>query len=63
MFSMASAMEWLCFLLDMLSPVTFAFSLVSLTSVPEGVIDPSLAGLTMTYGLNFNMIQAWVIWT
>ena len=39
-FSIAGAMEWLCFRLDMLSSVTFAFSLVFLISVPEGVIDP-----------------------
>ncbi|KAL6313864.1 hypothetical protein AAG906_010283 [Vitis piasezkii] len=61
-FSIAGAMEWLCFRLDMLSSVTFAFSLVFLISVPEGVIDPGLAGLTVTYGLNLNMILAWVIW-
>ena len=39
-FNIAGAMEWLCFRLDMLSSVTFAFSLVFLISVPEGVIDP-----------------------
>ena len=39
-FSIAGAMEWLCFRLDMLSAITFAFSLVFLISVPEGVIDP-----------------------
>ncbi|CBI39697.3 unnamed protein product, partial [Vitis vinifera] len=61
-FSIAGAIEWLCFRLDMLSSVTFAFSLVFLISVPEGVIDPGLAGLTVTYGLNLNMILAWVIW-
>ncbi|RVX14874.1 ABC transporter C family member 3 [Vitis vinifera] len=33
-----------------------------LISVPEGVIDPGIAGLAMTYGLNLNMIQARVIW-
>ncbi|CBI39701.3 unnamed protein product, partial [Vitis vinifera] len=61
-FNIAGAMEWLCFRLDMLSSVTFAFSLVFLISVPEGVIDPGIAGLAMTYGLNLNMIQARVIW-
>ncbi|KAJ9672355.1 hypothetical protein PVL29_025823 [Vitis rotundifolia] len=39
-FNIAGAMQWLCFCLDMLSSVTFAFSLVFLISVPEGVIDP-----------------------
>uniref|UniRef100_A0A7N0TXW9 ABC-type xenobiotic transporter n=1 Tax=Kalanchoe fedtschenkoi TaxID=63787 RepID=A0A7N0TXW9_KALFE len=61
-FYVAAAMEWLCFRLDMLSSVTFAFSLVFLVSIPTGVINPSLAGLAVTYGLNLNMLQAWVIW-
>ena len=39
-FNIAGAMEWLCFRLDMLSSITFAFSLVFLISIPEGVIDP-----------------------
>lgn len=40
-FYVAAAMEWLCFRLDMLSSVTFAFSLVFLVSIPTGVISPS----------------------
>ncbi|XVE50798.1 hypothetical protein DITRI_Ditri01bG0192000 [Diplodiscus trichospermus] len=61
-FHVAGAMEWLCFRLDMLSSVTFAFSLFFLISIPEGVIDPAIAGLAVTYGLNLNMLQAWVVW-
>nr|AMP82923.1 ABC transporter C family member 3 [Catalpa bungei] len=61
-FHTASAMEWLCIRLDMLSLVTFAFSLIFLVSIPEGTIDPSVAGLAVTYGLNLNMLQAWVVW-
>ncbi|GMN63550.1 hypothetical protein TIFTF001_032620 [Ficus carica] len=61
-FHIAAAMEWLCFRLDMLSAITFVFSLVFLISVPEGVINPGIAGLAVTYGLNLNMLQAWVIW-
>ncbi|KAL5548580.1 hypothetical protein UlMin_003811 [Ulmus minor] len=61
-FHIAGAMEWLCFRLDMLSAITFAFSLIFLISIPEGVIDPGIAGLAVTYGLNLNMLQAWVIW-
>ncbi|KAK0601044.1 hypothetical protein LWI29_020831 [Acer saccharum] len=61
-FHVAAAMEWLCFRLDMLSTITFAFSLIFLISIPEGVIDPAIAGLAVTYGLNLNMLQAWVIW-
>ncbi|CAN8259535.1 unnamed protein product [Cochlearia groenlandica] len=62
-FYAAGAMEWLCFRLDMLSSLTFAFSLVFLISIPTGVIDPSLAGLAVTYGLSLNTLQAWLIWT
>jgi ATP-binding cassette subfamily C (CFTR/MRP) protein 2 len=40
-FHTAGAMQWLSFRLDMLSSITFLFSLVFLISVPEGVIDPS----------------------
>ena len=39
-FNIAGAMEWLCFRLDMLSSITFVFSLIFLVSIPEGVIDP-----------------------
>lgn len=90
----AGAREWLCFRLDMLSSITFAFSLIFLISVPKGFINPgkhcsvlinflclqlivitfigmidmllpvsAIAGLAVTYGLNLNMLQAWVIWT
>eukprot|EP00268_Persea_americana_P007156 TRINITY_DN1262_c0_g1_i4.p1 TRINITY_DN1262_c0_g1~~TRINITY_DN1262_c0_g1_i4.p1 ORF type:complete len:453 (-),score=85.58 TRINITY_DN1262_c0_g1_i4:399-1703(-) len=62
-FHNAGAMEWLCFRLDMLSSLTFAFSLVFLISMPKEAIDPGIAGLAVTYGLNLNMLQAWVIWT
>uniref|UniRef100_A0A7N2M8J5 ABC-type xenobiotic transporter n=1 Tax=Quercus lobata TaxID=97700 RepID=A0A7N2M8J5_QUELO len=61
-FNIAGAMEWLCFRLDMLSSITFAFSLVFLISIPEGVIDPGIAGLSVTYGLTLNMLQRRVIW-
>ncbi|GMI65446.1 ATP-binding cassette C3, MULTIDRUG RESISTANCE PROTEIN 3, multidrug resistance-associated protein 3 [Hibiscus trionum] len=61
-FHVAGAMEWLCFRLDLLSSITFAFSLFFLISLPEGVIDPSIAGLAVTYGFNLNILQAWVVW-
>ncbi|XP_059662406.1 ABC transporter C family member 3-like isoform X1 [Cornus florida] len=60
-FHSAGTMEWLCFRLDMLSCIVFVFSLVFLISIPEGTIDPSVAGLAVTYGLNLNILQAWVI--
>uniref|UniRef100_A0A7N2M8R0 ABC-type xenobiotic transporter n=1 Tax=Quercus lobata TaxID=97700 RepID=A0A7N2M8R0_QUELO len=62
-FHNAGAREWLCFRLDMLSSITFAFSLVFLICIPEGVINPAIAGLAVTYGLNLNMVQAGIVWT
>ncbi|XP_058074510.1 ABC transporter C family member 3-like isoform X2 [Magnolia sinica] len=61
-FHTAGAMEWLCFRLDMLSSITFAFCLVFLITMPKGIIDPGIAGLAVTYGLNLNMIAGWVVW-
>ncbi|XP_061349006.1 ABC transporter C family member 3-like [Gastrolobium bilobum] len=61
-FNIAGAMEWLCFRLDMLSSVTFAFCLIFLISIPHGVIDSGVAGLAVTYGLNLNIVQGWMIW-
>ncbi|KAG6793603.1 hypothetical protein POTOM_002818 [Populus tomentosa] len=60
-FHIAGAREWLCFHLDMFSSVTFAFSLAFLVSFRSN-IDPAIAGLAVTYGLNLNMLQASVIW-
>ncbi|KAM7275095.1 hypothetical protein ACFE04_016961 [Oxalis oulophora] len=57
-----SAMEWLSFRLNILSNFVFAFSLVILVVLPEGVINPSIAGLAVTYGINLNILQAQVIW-
>ncbi|EPS64027.1 multidrug resistance-associated protein, partial [Genlisea aurea] len=61
-FHTAGAMEWLSIRLDVLSLIAFAFSLVFLVSVPEGTIDPSAAGLAVSYGLTLNMLQTWVVW-
>ncbi|GLJ18144.1 hypothetical protein SUGI_0320510 [Cryptomeria japonica] len=57
-----AAMEWLCLRLNFLSNLVFLLSLTFLVSLPKGTIDPSLAGLAVTYGLNLNIVQAWVIW-
>ncbi|XP_068651406.1 putative ABC transporter C family member 15 [Aristolochia californica] len=57
-----SAMEWLSFRLNLLSNFVFAFCLVLLVSLPEEIINPSIAGLAVTYGLNLNVLQASVIW-
>ncbi|WOG82141.1 hypothetical protein DCAR_0101303 [Daucus carota subsp. sativus] len=61
-FHNVAAMEWLSFRLNQLSNFVFAFSLVLLISLPEGIIDPSIAGLAVTYGINLNVLQASVIW-
>ncbi|KAI9102331.1 hypothetical protein K1719_023533 [Acacia pycnantha] len=61
-FNNAAAMSWLGFRLDMLSSITFVFSLIFLIFMPQGVIDPGIAGLAVTYGLTLNMLQASVIW-
>ncbi|XP_059651709.1 putative ABC transporter C family member 15 [Cornus florida] len=61
-FHNVSAMEWLSFRLNQLSNFVFAFSLVLLVSLPEGIINPSIAGLAVTYGINLNILQASVIW-
>ncbi|KDP28919.1 hypothetical protein JCGZ_14690 [Jatropha curcas] len=58
-----SAMEWLSFRLNLLSNFVFAFSLVLLVTLPEGIINPSIAGLAVTYGINLNVLQASVIWS
>ncbi|KAA0049087.1 putative ABC transporter C family member 15 [Cucumis melo var. makuwa] len=58
-----SVMEWLSFRLNMLSHFVFAFSLVLLVTLPEGIIDPSNAGLAVSYGINLNWLQALVIWS
>lgn len=41
-FHNVSAMEWLSFRLNLLSNFVFAFSLVLLVSLPEGIINPSI---------------------
>ncbi|XP_047152944.1 ABC transporter C family member 3-like [Vigna umbellata] len=61
-FNNAAAMEWLCFRLDILSSITFAFCLIFLISIPHGFIDSGIAGLAVTYGLNLNITQSWMIW-
>ncbi|XP_078163870.1 putative ABC transporter C family member 15 [Carex rostrata] len=57
-----SSMEWLSFRLNLLSNFIFAFSLLLLVSLPEGFINPSIAGLAVTYALNLNSQLATIIW-
>ncbi|CAH9107049.1 unnamed protein product [Cuscuta epithymum] len=60
-FHSAGAVEWLGLRLDMLSCITFAFCLFFLVGFSDG-INPAIAGLAVTYGLNLNTAQAKVIW-
>nr|XP_016504404.1 PREDICTED: putative ABC transporter C family member 15 isoform X2 [Nicotiana tabacum] len=57
-----SAQEWLSFRLNQLSTFVFAFFLVLLVTLPVGIINPSIAGLAVTYGIYLNYSQAAVIW-
>ncbi|XP_042518589.1 ABC transporter C family member 3-like [Macadamia integrifolia] len=54
-FHFSGAMEWLCFCMDMLASITYVVSLVSLISVPKGILNPGVVGLAITYGLGFSM--------
>ncbi|XP_042754498.1 ABC transporter C family member 3 isoform X3 [Lactuca sativa] len=62
-FHAIAAREWLGIRLDMLSSFTFAVFLIFLISIPEGTIDPSIAGLAAIYGLTLNTLQGLVLWT
>uniref|UniRef100_A0A453CXD5 ABC transmembrane type-1 domain-containing protein n=1 Tax=Aegilops tauschii subsp. strangulata TaxID=200361 RepID=A0A453CXD5_AEGTS len=48
-FHNVSAVEWLCFRLNMLSNFVFAFSLTLLVSLPEGFINPSKFFMQTSY--------------
>ncbi|GJN18722.1 hypothetical protein PR202_gb05915 [Eleusine coracana subsp. coracana] len=61
-FHNSATMEWLCVRINFLFNLVFFVMLVILVSLPRDTIDPSLAGLAATYGLNLNVLQAWVIW-
>ncbi|XP_065873323.1 putative ABC transporter C family member 15 [Euphorbia lathyris] len=61
-FHNTGTMEWLCVRINFLFNFVFFLVLTILVSLPRSAIDPSLAGLAATYGLNLNVLQAWVIW-
>ncbi|GAV90679.1 ABC_tran domain-containing protein/ABC_membrane domain-containing protein [Cephalotus follicularis] len=61
-FHNSGTMEWLCVRINFLFNLVFFIVLIILVSLPRSAIDPSLAGLAATYGLNLNVLQAWVIW-
>ncbi|CAN6460901.1 unnamed protein product [Victoria cruziana] len=57
-----SAIEWLSFRLNILSNFVFVFALMFLVSLPDGAINPSIAGLAVTYALHLNVQQGSIIW-
>ncbi|XP_076893063.1 putative ABC transporter C family member 15 [Bidens hawaiensis] len=61
-FHNTATMEWLCVRINFLFNLVFFILLVILVHLPRASIDPSLAGLAVTYGLSLNVLQAWVIW-
>ncbi|XP_042003812.1 ABC transporter C family member 5-like [Salvia splendens] len=61
-FCSVAAIEWLCLRMELLSTFVFAFCIVLLVSLPAGSIDPSMAGLAVTYGLNMNnRLSRWIL--
>ncbi|XP_072965266.1 ABC transporter C family member 5-like isoform X1 [Typha angustifolia] len=61
-FCSIAAMEWLCLRMELLSTFVFAFCMALLVSFPHGSIDPSMAGLAVTYGLNLNArLSRWIL--
>ncbi|XP_030470676.1 ABC transporter C family member 5 [Syzygium oleosum] len=57
-----AAIEWLCLRMELLSTFVFAFCMILLISFPHGSIDPSMAGLAVTYGLNLNArLSRWIL--
>ncbi|CAI8617007.1 unnamed protein product [Vicia faba] len=57
-----ATMEWLSVRINFLFNLVFYFVLIILVNLPRSAISPSMAGLVATYGLNLNVLQAWVIW-
>ncbi|KAI7984101.1 ABC transporter C family member 5 [Camellia lanceoleosa] len=61
-FCSLAAIEWLCLRMELLSTFVFAFCMILLVSFPHGSIDPSMAGLAVTYGLNLNTrLSRWIL--
>ncbi|CAH9134081.1 unnamed protein product [Cuscuta epithymum] len=61
-FCSIAAIEWLCLRMELLSTFVFSFCMVLLVSFPVGSIDPSMAGLAVTYGLNLNArLSRWIL--
>ncbi|XAR64442.1 Xenobiotic-transporting ATPase [Bertholletia excelsa] len=61
-FHNSATMEWLCVRINFLFNFVFFLVLIILVNLPRSAIEPSMAGLVATYGLNLNILQAWVVW-
>ncbi|KAL3687426.1 hypothetical protein R1sor_013735 [Riccia sorocarpa] len=57
-----SSMQWLMFRMESLSTIAFTFCLVYVVAFPIGALDPGLAGLAVTYGLQLNFVLTWWLW-
>ncbi|BBN08481.1 ATP-binding cassette, subfamily C (CFTR/MRP), member 2 [Marchantia polymorpha subsp. ruderalis] len=57
-----SAIEWLIIRMEILSTFVFASSMMIVIMFPPGIIDPSMAGLAVTYGLQLNAMQSRWVW-
>ncbi|CAL9108920.1 unnamed protein product [Musa textilis] len=61
-FCSIATIEWLCLRMELLSTFAFAVCMALLVSFPHGSIDPSMAGLAVTYGLNLNArLSRWIL--
>ncbi|KAH9602493.1 hypothetical protein KSS87_020952 [Heliosperma pusillum] len=61
-FYSSATILWLCFRLDLLSLIAFTCCSIFLVSLPVGLINPGIAGLAVTYGLNLSAVQSMMIW-
>ncbi|KAG0613483.1 hypothetical protein M758_6G106300 [Ceratodon purpureus] len=55
--------EWIIFRMELLCSIIFAFSLIIVLSLSDSIVDPSISGLAVTYGLNLNLLIEGTIWT
>ncbi|PRQ40004.1 putative xenobiotic-transporting ATPase [Rosa chinensis] len=57
-----ATMEWLSVRINFLFNLAFLVVLIVLVNQPKSAIEPTLAGVAASYGLNVTVLQAWVIW-
>ncbi|GLJ46577.1 hypothetical protein SUGI_0981600 [Cryptomeria japonica] len=61
-FHSSASQEWLGLRMNLLSNFIFSSCLLFLLNFPKGAVDPSVAGLAVTYGLNLTALQFLVIY-